>query len=132
MHTRGHEHSYRRLSRSNVNRFNEESLSTCLDRFFKVVDVVVTVYVLKYPVALQHTPLHQKFGLNTPCGLCLDVDQSAALKRFLDKDILSTLQAISDSDVGSARITQWINDKPDLSQEHLQQQMDEFDKILSS
>lgn len=122
VHTRGQEYSHRRLSRSNINRFNEESLSVCLDLFFKVVDVVVTAYVLKYPVALQSTPLYQKFGQDYPLGLCLDVDQSTALKKFLDKDVLKTLQVISDSDVGAVELAQLINDQPDLSPEKLQQQ----------
>ena len=37
VHTRGHKHSHRRLSRSNVNRFNGKSLSVCLDRFSKLL-----------------------------------------------------------------------------------------------
>lgn len=127
VHTRGQKHSHQQLSRSNVNRFNEKSLLVCLDQFLKVVDVVVTAYVLKYPVALQPTPLHQKFGLNCPVGF-LDVDQSTALRKFLGKDVLKTLQAISDSDVGAVELAQQINDQPDLSPEELQQQMDKFDR----
>ena len=96
--------------------------------FFKVVDIVVIAYVLKYPVALQSTPLYQKFGLDYPVGLCLDTDQSTALRKFLDKDVLKTLQTISDSDVEAVELAQQINDRPDLSPEQLQQQMDEFYK----
>ena len=68
-HTRGSKFSHWTLSRSNFNCFNEKSLLRCLDLFFEVVNVVVIAYVLKYPVALQHTPLDQKFGLNYPIGL---------------------------------------------------------------
>ena len=125
-HTRGSQHSHQILSRSNVNCFNEKSLLMYLELFFKVVNVVVIAYVLKCPVALQHTPLDQKFGLNSPIGLCLDVDQSAALRRFLDKDVLKTLQTISDSDDDAIGIARQINDRPDLSPEQRQQQMDEF------
>lgn len=127
-HTRGAKHSHQRLSRSNVNRFNEKSMSKYLGLLFKVVNVVVIAYVLKYPVSLQHTPLYQKFGLNSPAGGFLDVDQSEALRRFLDGDVLKTLQAISDSDDYAVRLAQWVKDRPDLTPEQEQQQMNQFYK----
>ena len=127
-HTRGKDHSNIDLSNSNVNSFNEKSLLKCIDFLPKVVKIVVIIHILKYPIAFQHTPFDQKFGLNIPAGGYLEPDQSKTIKKFLDEDVLKTLQAISDSDHIAVEKAKWINRQPDITKEEMQKQVDKFNR----
>lgn len=128
VHTKGHYHSSMDLGNANFNRFNEKSLLNWIEYMIKVVKFVVIIHILKYPVALQYTPLDQKFGLNGPAGGFLEPRQSEAIKQFFDGNILKTLQAISDSDDEAIGMTQWINEQPDIIEEEMEAQVEKFEK----
>ncbi len=128
VHTKGRSHSSMDLGNANFNRFNEKSLLNWLEFMIKVVKFIVIIHVLKYPVALQYTPLDQKFGLNGPAGGFLEPRQSEAIKQFLDEDILETLQAISNSCDEAIAMVQWVNEQPDITDKEMQTQVKEFEK----
>ena len=128
VHTRGVDYSYNDLSNGGKNRFKETSFLKWLDFFLRVVKIVVISHVLKYPIALQYTPLDQKFGLNLPAGGFLEPYQSEAIKEFLDEDVVKTLQTISDSDDTAVTEAKLINAQPDITTEEMQKQVDEFNK----
>lgn len=129
VHTKGRRYSSMDLGNANFNRFNEKSLLSWIEFVIKVVKHVVIVHVLKYPVALQHTSVEQKFGLNGPAGLFLEPYQSEKIKHFLDSDILKTLQEISDNDPEAQSLRKWIEQQSDISQDKLQEQINDFEKI---
>ena len=59
-------------------------------------------------------------------GGYLDPEQGEAIKEFLDKDVLNTLQTISDSDDVAIKISKKINELPDITAEEMQRQVNEF------
>lgn len=128
VHTKGRFHSSNDLANANFNRFNEKSFLTWLKFMEKTAQFVVIVHILKYPVALQHTPVEQKFGLNGPVGLFLVPRQSEEIKQFLDEKILKTLQEISDNDPEALSLVEWIDKRPDISREEMEAQVKEFEK----
>jgi len=130
VHTKGRIHSSWNLANANFNRFNEKSFLICVDFLKKVVTFVVIIHVLKYPIALQHIPLYEKFGLNPPVGGFLESYQSDVIKNFLDKDKLKTLQEISDLDEDSISIVRQINERPDISEEEIREQEKELEKLV--
>lgn len=123
-HTKGIRFSSRALSPSNVNIFNEKSIRRWLDLLLRLIRTVAAFHVLKYPVALQHTPIDDKFGLNGPVGGFLLPFQSERVRALYSKEVLATLQAISDSDSDAVSIAKWVNEKPDLTSEQWQTQME--------
>ena len=112
VHTRGTKYSYYYLTNGALNHFKEESFLKWLGFFLKVIKMVVIVHVLKYPVAFQYTPMDQ-FGLNPPAGGFLEPHQSRTIKKFLDADVVKTIQEISDSDETAVAIAKWVNDQED-------------------
>lgn len=126
VHTKGHQHSNMDLGNSNVNRFNEKSLLKWLKIMTGVTKLVLILHILKSPVALQHTPIEQKFGINGPAGGFLEPYQADRIRRFLDKDVMSTLQEISDKDSEAASLAEGINELPDITEEEFHAQMGEF------
>ncbi len=127
-HTRGHYHSGQDLARSNTNRFNEQALLKWSELMIKVVKPVVALHILKYPIALQHTPIDQKFGLNGLVGTFLQPYDAERIRKFLDKDVLNILQEISDNDSEAISLAQGVNELPDISDEEFNAQIEEFEK----
>jgi len=128
VHTKGRIHSSMDLGNANFNRFNEKSFLRWMDFTRKVVTFIIIIHVLKYPIALQYTPLDQKFGFNGPIGGFLEPYQSEAIRKFLEKDIVKTLQEISDSDDEATSIAQSINERPDITENEMREQEKELEK----
>lgn len=128
VHTKGHNHSNVDLGNANFNRFNEKSLVKWSELMHRVTKFVVTLHILKYPVALQYTSIEQKFGINGPAGGFFEPYQAEKIRHFFDKDVLTTLQEISDNDPEAIERAKWVNEQPDITDEDLQKQMREFEK----
>lgn len=127
-HTKGIHFSSRALSLSNVNTFNEEAVGRWLELLMRVLRTVAAFHVLKYPVALQYTPIDDKFGLNGPIGGFLLPFQADRIRKLYSAETVTTLQAISDGDTDAASRAKWVNEKPDLTQEQWQAQMESQDQ----
>lgn len=129
-HTRGFGYSsqYLNAHRSNVNSFNDASLKRWVKILGDVVEVVAIFHVLKYPVALQYTPIDDKFGLNGPAGGFINPHQMERLKRVVSEAHLPDLQQISDSDEGAISMAEWVNGWPDITEAEFVQQIEKQDE----
>jgi hypothetical protein len=90
-HTKGIRFSSRALSASNVNTFNEASIKRWLEFLTRVMQTVAAFHILKYPVAFQHTPIDDKFGLNGPTGGFLLPFQADRLRKLYSAEVVATL-----------------------------------------
>jgi hypothetical protein len=54
--------------------------------------------------------------------------QAERIRELYPKEVLATLQAISDGDSDAVSIAKWVNEKPDLSSEQWQSQMESQDQ----
>ena len=129
VHTRGYFHSHVFLSQSNVVRFNRKSFELWLSYFESSIELLVTLFILKYPIGFQYTPIDAKFGLKAPIGGFLNPSQVDDIKNILDTSTIELLQRISDSDDWAKRTAKEINDMPDISQDKFAQQVIEQDKF---
>jgi len=129
-HTKGAMYSSRGLNahNSNVNNFTESSLKKWLKIMREVVEVVTIFHILKYPVALQYTPLDEKFGLNGPAGGFIQPNQVERIKRIISPELLEELQKISDNDPSAVSMAAWVNDQPDITKADFELQIENQDK----
>lgn len=125
VHIRGAAYSYRGLWRSNVPRFSEKVLLRWSKMLTRVVQIVGIAHILRYPVALQFTPIDEKFGLNGPVGTFLTPWQSESLKAFMPENCREHLQEISDCDQDAVSMAKWVNDRPDLTEDEWEEQIEE-------
>jgi hypothetical protein len=131
-HTKGYSFSSHGLNNANFTRFNDKALNSWVTSMEEVVQFLLTVHILKYPVALQHTPIEQKFGINGPYGGFLDVHQSDQVKKVLPEQELTILQRISDNDSNARTLADWVNSNPDISEEDFKKQLTEFDEFVKT
>lgn len=129
-HTKGYLHSGQSLNHANFTRFNEKAILRWTELLEQVIQLLLTVHILKYPVALQDTPMEEKFGMNTPIGSFLDTYQAEQIKEVLNTDELSVLQEISNNDEGARALAEWVNSHPDISEEEFKKQLDEWDGFI--
>ena len=127
-HTKGIRFSATALSKANFNRFNEDSITQWLDLAERVVKIVIAVHILQYPVGLQDIDLFGKFGLNPPMGGFLGSSDQGLIREFLDKEVLVTLQSISDSDPDATLLAQQIHELPDITKDQIRVQEENFEK----
>ncbi|MBX7045776.1 MAG: hypothetical protein K1X86_08050 [Ignavibacteria bacterium] len=129
-HTKGYFFTTHHLNKANFTRFNEDSFLKWCDYFKRIVKILVLVHILKYPVALQNTPLYQKFGLNEPFGGFIDEGQAETLRSIFNFEELQILRKISDEDENAKQLAEWVNSRPNISEEELEKQFEEFDKFM--
>lgn len=110
--------------------FNADALEAWIELAFRVVCIVTTVHLLKYPVGLQDTPVDQKFGINPPMGGFLNPWQADELRSLFEAEELAKLQAISDGDPDAQALAQAFQGRPDITEDQLEEQFLRADQRL--
>lgn len=130
-HVRGYRFSTTAQTNSNFNQFNETSLKIYIKLMRVVVENNIIMLLLKYPIGMQKLPLMEKFYLNTPMGGFLEqYGPQESVFAILDDNIKVILKDISDKDPTVQEIVTQINAMPNLTEEDIKQQNEEYDKHL--
>lgn len=130
IHTRGEKFGYKELNRSNLPRFNAETLENFVIKANDVSEVIAIALVLKYPILLISLPIFDKFGLNPPMSGFLDYEGVEAIERIIDSEKLKLLKEITYNDDNSKSIIEWIESLPDISKEELEKQIEWHKQFL--
>lgn len=128
VHIKGIAYSNRGMWQANFPRFSQGSLEKWSSAFAEVARLVLVAHTLRYPLALQFTPIDEKFGLNSPVGSFLRPEQIAQIRSFLPNHMIDILQEISDSDAAAVSIAQQIVALPDITEEQFRLQAEHQDK----
>ncbi|MCG3176683.1 MAG: hypothetical protein MOGMAGMI_01641 [Candidatus Omnitrophica bacterium] len=129
-HTKGRTYSGFQQNRSNVNSFQDKSFLRWLSLMQSVTRIIIAAHLAKYPVGMQETPIEQKFGINGPVGMFIEPGESEFLKGLLGDVMRNALQEISDNDSATASMVEWVNGRPDISEEEFKEQLLDFDKFM--
>jgi len=118
VHTRGHRSSSAGLVPfTNIASFHAEAFDLWVRRVTEVVQFVLVIHLMKYPVGLQVTPLSEKFGLNPPAGGLVEPHVREMYRAFLEPEMRDRLQSMSDGDTEAVGIREWVESLPTLSEE---------------
>ena len=130
VHVRGYRYSTTGQSRSNFNQFNKPALIRYVQLMKKIVKSNIIMMLLKYPIGMQHLPMWDKFGLNSPMGGILDESSQKAVLNVLDESTKMLLQEVSDNDPNTKAIAKSILAMPDLTDGELEKQSAEWDELM--
>jgi len=100
------------------------------EKMFSIVRDEITVILLKYPIGMQSIPLTAKFGLNTPSGGFLEDYQVKLISSILEPSERAFLKSISDNDPYSIQTLEYFDSLPDISDEEMTKQVEEFEKNM--
>jgi hypothetical protein len=129
-HTKGESHSHMSLSKANYPRFIQESYDSFIQIAKEVVNIVITCFVVVNPIILFPVPLELKFGINGPVSGFLEEYEVEILWKLLKPESLQHLRQYYESDPEIISIREEIENLPDISDEELRQQLDEFDEKI--
>jgi hypothetical protein len=125
-HTRGRPSSHATLSASNLPRMVERSLHQFVDRTKDALDTVITCLVCVNPIILFPLPIEEKFGMNGPMSGFLQEHQVDRLRKLLKPASLKHLLGRYEPDTGIIRVRQWFEALPDMTEEQLDKQCQDF------
>jgi hypothetical protein len=124
VHSRGRPNSTAALiPQSNRPAFSESALRKWLSLRERVLEVVLTFTLLKYPLGLQVTPLFDKLGSNTPAGGFVEPFVRDRFLAHLSPEKAALLQRISDADEDAQVMAEGIRSLPDLTVEQRKEDM---------
>ncbi|WP_447948096.1 hypothetical protein [Microbacterium maritypicum] len=129
VHTRGLKHAARGIVKiTNVPTFSAEPFDTWAKALHEVTRTVLAVHLLKYPLALQYTPLTDKFGMDRPMGYFVTPRTRDRFRSILTEEARDILQELSDADDDAVARAKWVNDQPDLTPEEHMEQLEQAEK----
>ena len=124
VHSRGRRNSTAALiPQSNRPVFSESALKKWLSLRERVLKVVLTFTLLKYPLGLQITPLSAKFGLGGPAGGFVEPFVRERFLAHLGSEKSALLQRISNADKNAQATAAQIRSLPDLTPEQWREDM---------
>ena len=128
IHTKGHKYSNQLgVFKSNYQTFEEDILKKWVDTYEKVIIVVATLHMLKYPISVIEFDWSKKIGIENPFPV-LEVFEIEKIKKLLPKDFINEIQHIAKKDESTQSLYRYIIELPDMSEDEKEQQMNEFDK----
>ncbi len=129
-HSKGLSYSAMVLNKANFTRFNEDAFLKWTVYFKRVIQILVIIHILKYPIAMQDTPMFKKFGLNGPMSGFIDDSERYFIKAVLSEEDIKIIQEISDSDENAKTQAEWVNSHRDLTNEEIEKQLKEWEELM--
>lgn len=129
VHTKGHRYSNRAQRNSNFQTFEKTLFMKWLNAFEEVVNLIVTLHLLKYPIALIKFNWSRKCGIDNPFPV-LEIDEVEKIEGFLSFDYMNELREIADSDEATQGLYKHILSLPDMTEDDHEEQLIDFHKSM--
>ena len=132
VHSKGFKFSNRFGSKGKVMSFVflEEGLNLWLKSFKEIVEILITLHLLKYPIGIIKFDYDSKFGIDTPRFGGIDEFKIDRIEKVIKSKYFKTIEEIAKSDDSVKKLMAWINSKPDLTEEDRENQILDMDKFL--
>ncbi len=137
VHVRGSKASYQVMQPTHMTfsdvampEFTPTSLMDAIDTLVETIRHVATIIAIHNPILLVGLPMFDKFGLNPPMAGFFEEDQAARLHKLLLPSTVTAIDRLVREDKEVESLTAWVNDKPDISRDELDQQFKDQDELL--
>lgn len=130
VHTKGYKYSNKLgLIKSNYQTFEEKIFLKWLKAYKKVIVIVTTLHMLKYPIASVKYDWHKKIGIDNPFPV-LEAFEIDRISEILPDSYFLEIQSISNKDTYTQELLSYIDNMPDMSEKEKEHQIFEFDKSM--
>jgi hypothetical protein len=137
IHTRGKNFSLEAFQPSNfsyngirITHYSKESLKQLLDTFIETFKNICTCIAITNPILLIGLPIEEKYGINPPSGFFKE-NQAKDLQCLLVPETKSFFETLVSTDIEINSIANWMNSLPDLSEDEIENQINDFEKLMS-
>ncbi|GHB70958.1 hypothetical protein [Persicitalea jodogahamensis] len=130
VHTKGMKHSNRMgLLKNNSQTFEKKLLIKWLKSYSEIVSLVTTLHLLKYPISVIRFDYRAKFGIDIPSFGGLEEHNIDKIAKILPDNYLQDIEEIAKKDQLTRETIQGISSLPDLTEEQVDEQIINLDKI---
>ena len=130
VHTKGYKYSNSMgILKSNFQTFEESVLIEWLDTYEKIIKIVITLHILKYPISIIEYDWGRKIGIDNPYPV-LEIFEIQRIKDLLPKEHITEIKSIAESDSETKNLFNHINGMPDMSEEEAEVQIINLDKSM--
>jgi len=106
--------------------FSKEHLSQCLDDYILAVRHIAVCRAAENPILLIGLPIEQKYGINGPMSGFFEPHQANAFWKLLCDASVPFFRQLVETDQEVQAIKEGFASMPDISEEELQKQLDDF------
>lgn len=130
VHTKGAKHSNRMgLLKSNSQTFEAKLISKWLESYAKIISLVSTLHLLKYPISVVRFDYSKKFGIDIPSFGGLEEYNIDKIASILPDKYLEDIELIAKEDPTTQTNIQEISAFPDMTEEQVEEQIVNLDKM---
>jgi hypothetical protein len=131
VHTRGVLHSNRLgLVKSNCQTFEVEGFNLWYTTYREVVEALVILHLVKYPLGTVKYDFDAKFGLDVPAFGHLAEGVVEKIEQLLGDEVFSAFEPVARKDEHVKEIMEYVEALPDLTEEDLEKQNIEWDMLM--
>lgn len=130
VHSKGLYYSNKQgILKPNYQTFEEDIFLKWLDAYEKVVIIIVTLHMLKYPITSIKYDWGDKVGIDNPFPV-LESFQIDRIKEILPNTYFLEIQCIAGEDPKTQELLKHIKNLPEMTEEEIEQQTIKYDKLI--
>lgn len=114
--------------KSNFQTFEDDCFEEWLKSFEEIVQVLIILHLIKYPIGTIKFDFREKFGIDIPSFGGLDIGHVELFEELIGKDIFKALEEVSQQDEMVSEIMGWVSSLPNMTEEQKNEQIMNFDK----
>lgn len=130
VHTKGYKYSnHLGLIKSNHQTYEQKILIEWLNAYEKVIVLVITLHMLKYPISIIEFDWGKKIGIDNPFPV-LNSSEIERIKELIPENYFTEIKSIADKDNETQNLLNHIIEIPDMTEDEKEFQIIEFDKSM--
>ncbi|WP_167631640.1 hypothetical protein [Mariprofundus ferrooxydans] len=129
VHTKGYKYSnYIGLISSNWQTFEEKGMIRWVNVYERVILLLLTLHLLKYPIGMIEFDWSSKVGIDNPFPV-LNTFQVERIKKILPERHIAALEVIAKNDPETQALFTHISDLPDMTEDECEEQIFKLDQM---
>jgi hypothetical protein len=130
IHTKGRRYSnFIGLSKSNYQTFEKEGIDLWLKTYENIIKILILLHLIKYPIGVVSFNWSDKFGFDKPMFGGLEQYQIQQISALLGNEDFLKLEKLARRDPNVQKTMDWIENLPDITEEEVETQIINFDKL---
>ena len=130
VHSKGYKHSnYVGKRKSNYQVFESEIFKRWLNAYGKVIKLITTLHMLKYPVSTIRYDWYEKVGFDNPFPVC-DPYIVNRLENTIGSLYFNEIARLAESDKETQNLMAYINQMPYLTESEQEEKILQYDKTM--
>ncbi len=131
VHSRGFKYS-NRFGKKQVNSqcFEKDLIERWLISYKEVITVLAILHLIKYPIGTIKYNYSNKFGIDTPSFGGLQIFEIERIEKLIGIEVFEKLEIVAQEDENVTSLLIWIENKPNITEEEVENQIIEQDKSM--